>query len=134
MSIFSSIGKALGSVAKSVGTVALNVGGGIIGDNHLGTDIFSGSSTTGSVQTAQPMMTDSVGNVTYGTGFGVASGAVGSVQTSPSILDQLKGLLLVASGNKPIQTEVNSSAVPSWLLPVGLGLAAIIGLKAVSRR
>jgi len=132
MSFFSSIGKVLGGVAKTVGGAALNVAGGAIGDNHLGTDLFGGSSASSTIATAPPQYLSSYSP--YSSGFGFNSGGVSSVQQSPSLIDQFKGLLLVASGNKPIQTNVSSNALPSWLLPVGLVAAVLIGVKAVSKR
>lgn len=113
MSFFSSIGKIGKGLIGGVAKVAGNVVGGYIGDPHLGSDMFSGSSATSGAPVA--------GSVSL----------TGGAQTSPSLSDQLRGLLLVASGNKPIQTQVESSALPSWLLPVALIGALILAAKAL---
>lgn len=126
MSIFSSIGKVLGGVGKAIGKTALNVGGGIIGDNHLGTDLFGGTSSPTVGAPVAPGY-----NIAGANGAALTSGAVGSVQTAPSFLDELKGFFMVASGNKPIQTSVSSPAFPDWLLPAGLILAALLVIKAL---
>jgi len=128
MSIFSAIGKAVGGLAKGVAKIGLNVAGGVIGDNHLGNDLFGSSGAAAPVvQQAAPI---GYSYNPYAIQSAGLSG-VGVYQQTPSIIDQLKGMLQVASGNKPILTQVESSAIPPWLFPVGLVLAGLIALKMI---
>ncbi len=120
-SVFGKIGKALGKGALAVGKVGLGVAASYVGIS------LPGSSTNGAASA------DASGGSTntYTPGSAAQS-------STPSLPDQLRGLLAVASGNKPIQVDAVSSSMPTWLLPVGilglLGIGAAAVMKPKGRR
>jgi hypothetical protein len=131
--------KTLGNVGKFLGKTALNVGGGFIGVEGLGASVFSGGSSPAPMQQVQQYNGD-VGGMNYGNGqpYGQQSystpGYGAAPNTASGMLKELPQLLAVMSGNRPVQVNATSSALPSWLLPLGIVGGLVLAFKAISGR
>jgi hypothetical protein len=132
MSIFSAIGKGLKAIGKgalTVGKTALSVANNAVA-SYTGISLLPQPSQA-SATSAAPQYTGPVGGfATTVPGYSgtaqisTAGSQVPIAQQTRSIGDILKelpGVVDVLSGNKAVQVEASApSALPSWLLPVGV--------------
>jgi len=124
MSIFSSIAKVGGKVLGTIGKTAINVAGNVVG---VGTIIPSATTqaATAPAPTAQTVLTN-VDGVNAGTGL------------LGALTNALNGAGDWFSGKTHTQSDVNfgsqssSGSMPSWLLPAGLGLGALLLFSSMS--
>lgn len=145
MGFFGSIGKALGSVGKAIGKGAKSVGKIALGAANTALAATTGVSllpqpaqatAADMVYTPAPINPGIAANQQYISNATAGASITGAAPGGQTWGEIIKGAAQVLSGNKPVQFEVgaNQNTMPSWLLPVGVGGALLIGLMAVTKK